>query len=93
MIERDGQALVKLAGREFTIRRSFIDDVSDQPQAEPIHALRRSLLVLHASGDNVVSIDNARHLFEAACTPIPSSRSTVLPTCSRGGPTRATPPV
>jgi len=69
VIERDGQARVKLAGREFTIRRSFIDDVSGQPQAARIRALRRPLLVLHAPGDNVVKIDNARHLFEAALHP------------------------
>ncbi len=68
-IERDGQALVKLAGRDFTIRRSFIDDVSGQPQAARIHALRRPLLVLHAPGDTVVKIDNARQLFEAALHP------------------------
>lgn len=68
-IERDGQALVKLAGREFTIRRSFVDDVSGQPQAARIRALRRPLLVLHAPGDTVVKIDNARHLFEAALHP------------------------
>jgi len=69
VIEREGQALVKLAGREFTIRRSFIDDVSGQPQAARIRALRRPLLVLHAPGDTVVKIDNARHLFEAALHP------------------------
>ena len=69
VIERDGQALVKLAGREFTIRQSFIDDVSGQPQAARIRALRRPLLVLHAPGDAVVKIDNARHLFEAALHP------------------------
>jgi putative redox protein len=69
VIEREGQALVKLAGREFTIRRSFIDDVSGQPQAARIRALRRPLLVLHAPGDKVVKIDNARHLFDAALHP------------------------
>jgi putative redox protein len=69
VIEREGQALVQLAGREFTIRRSFIDDVSGQPQAARIRALRRPLLVLHAPGDKVVPIDNARHLFEAALHP------------------------
>ena len=69
VIEREGQALVKLAGREFTIRRSFIDDVSGQPQVARIRALRRPLLVLHAPGDTVVKIDNARHLFEAALHP------------------------
>jgi len=69
VIEREGQAVVRLAGREFTIRRSFIDDVSGQPQAARIRALRRPLLVLHAPGDDVVKIENARHLLDAALHP------------------------
>ncbi len=69
LIEADGQARVKLAGREFTIRRSFVDDISGQPQVERIRALRRPLLVLHAPLDRIVKIDNARHLFEAALHP------------------------
>ncbi len=69
VIEAQGQATVKLAGREFTIRRSFIDDISGQPQADRIRALRKPLLVMHAPQDAVVSVDNARHIFESARHP------------------------
>ncbi len=69
VIQADGEARVTLAGREFTVRREFVDDVDGQPQAERIHTLRRPLLVLHAPEDKVVGVENARHIFEQALHP------------------------
>ncbi|HXD41866.1 MAG TPA: bifunctional alpha/beta hydrolase/OsmC family protein [Ramlibacter sp.] len=69
VIESQGQARVTLGGREFALRREFLDDVAGQPQAERIHALRRPVLVLHAPGDKVVGVDNARRIFERALHP------------------------
>jgi uncharacterized OsmC-like protein/alpha/beta superfamily hydrolase len=69
VIETEGQAQVALAGRLFTIRRSFVDDVTGQPQADRIAHLGRALLVLHAPGDRVVPVDNARRIYEAARHP------------------------
>lgn len=69
VIEAEGQARVTLGGREFSLGREFLDDVAGQPQAERIHALRRPLLVLHAPGDRVVGVDNARRIFERALHP------------------------
>lgn len=60
---------MQLGGRPFTIRRGFVDDVNGQAQAQRIHELRRPLLVLHAPGDSVVDIDNARRIFSAAMHP------------------------
>jgi len=69
VIEAEGEARVTLAGREFPVRREFVDDVTGQPQAERIRSLRRPLLVLHAPGDTVVDVDNARRIFEQALHP------------------------
>lgn len=69
LIEADGAACVQLGGRPFTIRREFLDDLAGQPQAERIHGLRRALLVLHAPDDEVVGVDSARKIFEAALHP------------------------
>jgi len=69
LIEAQGQARVTLGGREFALRREFLDDINGQPQAERIHALRRPLLVLHAPGDKLVGVDNARRIFEGALHP------------------------
>ena len=69
LIQAEGQARVSLGGREFMLRREFVDDVAGQPQAERIRALRRALLVLHAPNDSVVGVDNARRIFERALHP------------------------
>jgi pimeloyl-ACP methyl ester carboxylesterase len=68
-IEQAGQALVSLAGRPFTIRREFLEDLHRHDQGACIAALRRALLVLHAPNDRVVNVDNARRIFEAARHP------------------------
>ncbi len=69
VIEEEGQATVSLAGRPFTIKREFLEDLSGQGQATRIRDLRRPLLVLHAPLDTVVDVDNARRIFEAARHP------------------------
>ncbi len=69
VIESEGEATLQLGGRPFTIRRGFIDDLAGQSQLERIRNLRRALMVLHAPGDDVVSVDSARQIFEAARHP------------------------
>lgn len=69
LIESQGQATVQLAGRPFTIKREFLDDLAGQSQADRIHELRRPLMVLHAPLDKVVAVDSARRIFETARHP------------------------
>lgn len=69
LIDEHGEATVQLAGRPFKIKQSFIDDLTGQPQAARIRQLRRPLMVLHSPEDSVVSIDNARQIFETALHP------------------------
>jgi uncharacterized OsmC-like protein/pimeloyl-ACP methyl ester carboxylesterase len=68
-IERDGIADVVLAGRRFTVRREFLDDIAEQPQAQRLALLRRPLLVLHSPQDETVPVDDARLIFDAARHP------------------------
>jgi uncharacterized OsmC-like protein/alpha/beta superfamily hydrolase len=68
-IERDGEASVELAGRQFKIRKDFVDDVRKQNMQERIAGLRRALLVFHAPHDATVGIDNAGLIFTAAKHP------------------------
>ncbi len=68
-IETEGRAEVKLAGRRFTIRREFLDDVRGTRLTDDVSALKKALLVFHAPRDEVVGIDNARRIFEAARHP------------------------
>ncbi len=68
-IEAAGQAEVSLAGRRFTIKRQFIEDLQDQNQQERVTQLKRALLVLHAPTDDIVGIENAARIFQAAKHP------------------------
>jgi putative redox protein len=68
-IERTGEATVELAGRQFKIRREFIDDVRTQDMQERIAGLKRALIVFHSPLDERVGIDNAGAIFTAARHP------------------------
>lgn len=68
-IEEHGQAVVKLAGRPFTIKKQFLDDVRDQDATKRIANLRRALLVMHSPVDETVGIENAADTFLAAKHP------------------------
>ena len=68
-LHRTGEVAVRIGGRPFRIRRQFLDDVSEQHQQHAIANLRKALLVLHAPRDELVDIDNARQIFEAAKHP------------------------
>ena len=68
-IEANGAARVVLAGREFTIRKQFLDDLEIGRMQTCIRDLKRALIVFHAPLDNTVGIDNAGAIFKAARHP------------------------
>ncbi len=68
-IEAQGQAMVQLGGKPFTIFRRFVDDLRVQHQAERIAHLRKALLVMHSPIDATVGIDNAAQIFQHARHP------------------------
>ncbi|MEL6287236.1 MAG: alpha/beta fold hydrolase [Pseudomonadota bacterium] len=68
-IEREGVAEVALAGRSFTVKRQFLDDIRAQNLAERVARLRAALLVFHAPRDETVGIENASTIFAAARHP------------------------
>jgi putative redox protein len=65
----DGEADVRLVGRPFHMRRSFVDDMAGHDIEASAASLRRPLLVMHAPRDAVVGIDHASRLFLAAKHP------------------------
>jgi putative redox protein len=68
-IRSEGEGEVRLAGRPFRIRRSFVEDAEGQRLEDHIRMLGRALLVMHAPRDEVVGIDNASRIFLAARHP------------------------
>src|SRR6266699_2766690 len=55
-IRSEGETEVKLAGRSFRIRRSFVEDAEMHQLEAKVRTLGRALLVLHAPRDEVVGI-------------------------------------
>ncbi|WP_027715205.1 bifunctional alpha/beta hydrolase/OsmC family protein [Desulfuromonas sp. TF] len=68
-IERSGKATVRLAGRDFTIRREFLEDLEKQDPVERIARLGAALMVMHSPRDRIVGIDNAADIYRAARHP------------------------
>ena len=68
-IRTDGEAEVKLAGRPFRIRRSFVEDAEAHRLEDKIRHLGKALLVMHAPRDEIVGIENATRIFIAARHP------------------------
>lgn len=68
-IEREGQATVQLAGRTFTIKRQFLDDIAGYNLKQKTAALHRALLVMHSPVDTTVDVSNALDIFSAAKHP------------------------
>ncbi|UTW04211.1 OsmC family protein [Amphritea atlantica] len=65
----EGEASVKLGGREFTIKREFVEDISAISLERAVSGLRKALLVMHAPLDETVDIVNAARLFQMAKHP------------------------
>ncbi len=64
------EAEVDLAGRTFRIKKQFFDDLEEHRLLETLPRLRRkAVLIMHSPIDEVVSVDHARQLYEAARHP------------------------
>ncbi|HET8887131.1 MAG TPA: bifunctional alpha/beta hydrolase/OsmC family protein [Salinimicrobium sp.] len=68
-INRKGQATVDLSGREFTIKKQFLEDLKKVSVNEVIENLKASLLVMHSPQDFTVEIKNAEEIYVAAKHP------------------------
>ncbi len=68
-IERRGVATVNLGGREFEVSRQFLEDVAENNLRTAIRGMRKALLIFHSPVDEIVSIDHAGSIFEAARHP------------------------
>lgn len=68
-LERDGIATVSLGGREFQLKKSFLDDLEQHDLPNAIRRLRKALLIFHSPNDEIVEIENASELYRAALHP------------------------
>lgn len=68
-INTSGKAKVQLGGREFTIKKQFLEDLEKNALQQAIKQFRIPLLILHAPQDRIVEISNAEDLYKAAHHP------------------------
>ncbi len=68
-IEKTGKATVNLSGRDFTIKKQFLEDLRSKSLPETIKRLRKPLLILHSPQDDTVGIKNAEQIYVAAHHP------------------------
>jgi uncharacterized OsmC-like protein/alpha/beta superfamily hydrolase len=68
-IETRGEAEVLLAGRPFRIKKQFLEDIAMQNNATALADLGKALLIFHAPRDQIVGIENAGLIFQAARHP------------------------
>jgi putative redox protein len=65
----DGSTTIKLGGRELRIGKQFVDDLNSHRIASVLPKSGKPLLIFHSPVDSVVSIDNARELYQSAKHP------------------------
>ena len=68
-IKKSGEAVVNLSGRDFTIKKQFLDDLERKTLPETVNNLRKPILIMHSPQDNTVSIKNAEEIYRAAHHP------------------------
>ena len=68
-IQQQGEAVVALGAREFSIKKQFLDDIDQYSSTEKIRDLDAALLVFHSPVDTIVSIDEAASIYQAARHP------------------------
>lgn len=68
-VEARGEARVWIKDRFCRVRASFLEELEESEVRSTLLALRRPLLVTHSPHDNVIGVDNARRIFDAARHP------------------------
>ncbi|MCU0559418.1 MAG: bifunctional alpha/beta hydrolase/OsmC family protein [Desulfobacterales bacterium] len=68
-IRAAGEAQVEISGRNFVLRKKFLDDLAAVDPEEVMRELNRALLVMHSPVDDTVGIENAALIFQAARHP------------------------
>jgi putative redox protein len=68
-IDQQGQATVSIGGREFSIKKQFVEDITQYHSTDQIRKLGAALLIFHSPLDAIVSINEAVEIYQAALHP------------------------
>jgi putative redox protein len=69
IVNNNDEALVDLAGRQFKIKKQFVEDINTYNDTTHIGQLDKALLVLHSPIDETVAIGEAAKIYSAAKHP------------------------
>lgn len=64
-IEAEGEAKVRLVGREFKIKKQFIEDISEQNILDSLSKTKKAFLIFHSPLDETVAIDHAAKIYKS----------------------------
>ncbi|MFN3076804.1 MAG: alpha/beta fold hydrolase [Alphaproteobacteria bacterium] len=64
-----GEAAVRLSNRDFPVSLDLLEDMNQSSVLKAVEQINKPLVVFHATGDEVVSVDNADGIFQAAHHP------------------------
>lgn len=65
IINCENEAVVNLAGREFKIKKQFIDDLESHDFLEELGHTKKAYLLMHTPTDEIVSVDHAAKIYSA----------------------------
>ncbi|MCP5022558.1 MAG: OsmC family protein [bacterium] len=68
-LEAKGQAEVNIAGRSFTVGSDFVEAVRGKSLDDVVRKWGKALLVFHSPQDDIVGIENAAQIYQAALHP------------------------
>ncbi len=68
-IEQEGSTTIQIAGKSLEIKKAFLDDIKTHNLEGILKNMHKALLIFHSPIDEIVSIDHARKLYEAAKHP------------------------
>lgn len=68
-IRDSGAAEVMIAGRAFTVKEQFLEDIAEQTLTDKLAQLDKATLFLHSPQDRTVEVENAAKLYHAARHP------------------------
>ncbi len=68
-IEQKGLAEVNVGGRNFTIKKDFLEDINTHDLGETAKDLNKAFLIMHSPQDKVVEISNAEELYKSVRHP------------------------
>ncbi|UCD60904.1 MAG: OsmC family protein [Flavobacteriaceae bacterium] len=68
-INVNGKAVVNIGGRDFTIKKQFLEDLETKTLPKIAKELRKPILIMHSPQDQIVAIKNAEEIYVAAHHP------------------------